>query len=305
MPKLPEYDATERLQPSDIGVSAHENAARRIGAFYSQMATATKQVADMEKENDDLLGKQLETFLRFQSLEAETSTGGGFKVLGGGKAERTLIGSGTNSGITRNYANLNELSNGSKMLSAAAKNLVAAGKGNSVENGVDVLRGRTNTGSDMEHGVTVFRGGRPFDPGAMDQAGNPLTPLTAPTRNVNPQYYNPGIPANQREQMLYGPEPTVQPQNAEGKPYAPNEAVGRLDDIQGYSPTQYGPNVGGSQSSQPVQPYQESIIHRDGDIQPWTWPTNSPQEVPDAGPTPTGNSGIQGWNDIDEGIDYG
>lgn len=299
MPKLPEYEATEKLQTNDLGVTAHEQAGRRIGPFYTEMAQATKEIADMEKANDDAIGKQLDAFLRFQAME-DKGSGGGFKVTSSGKGDRTLIGTGSNSGITRNYANLHEMSNGSKMLSSAAKDLVGQASSDT-ENGVSVLRGGSHASGDVENGVTVLRGGRPFTPGQTDEMGNPLTPLAPPTQDVNPLYGR--ASREDQERMLYGPQPIIGDYDKEGV-YKGSAAQGYRPDVnpQVLNPgsEDYGTPRGSGLPPGFVNPNQ-SGPYRD----PQIWPTEMPDQPANPGPSPTDRSDIQGWQDLDQGIDYG
>ena len=99
MAKIVEYDAKDlKLNPSNVGQQALETGARRVGQFAEQMASGTREVGNLQRELDDDIGKQLTSFMRFKGLEDES--GGGVKVKGGNG--RTLLGTGTNSGITRN-----------------------------------------------------------------------------------------------------------------------------------------------------------------------------------------------------------
>ncbi len=122
MPKIVEYDATiaqDKITPSNTGYSATEMAARRIGSFAEQEAAGTKEVGALQNQYDREVGQQLTDFLRFKGLEDKSV---GVKVSGGGGGN-TLIGTGSNRGIT--YNQLQEAHGGPAYLSHVARQAVS------------------------------------------------------------------------------------------------------------------------------------------------------------------------------------
>ena len=122
MAKIIEYDAKQdKLNPSQTGYSAAETAARREGSFYEQMAQGTREVGRLQDDYDKEVGQQITDFLRFKGLE-DAASNVNMRVTNGGRSERTLIGTGTNSGIT--YAHMNEMANGPVRMSRLARSMV-------------------------------------------------------------------------------------------------------------------------------------------------------------------------------------
>ena len=84
MPRIIEYTAKDRITPSDLGVNAYEQAARRIGTTSEQTASGVNQLG---KSIAELWDEQ-----KFNLLNPERGGGGGLK--GGGQYQKTLIGTG-------------------------------------------------------------------------------------------------------------------------------------------------------------------------------------------------------------------
>lgn len=143
MPAFKEYIATGKITPSDAGFTAFETAARRQQSFTAD------QVASVEK-GAKLVATAWEGSLKFGLDEMELAQaaaakggGGGVNVKAEKGVERTLIGTGSNSGVTRN-----EVSRGAADLTRLARGLnntvakpVTAADGAAQGDVVDVLRG--------------------------------------------------------------------------------------------------------------------------------------------------------------------
>src|SRR5579859_4425609 len=127
MPKIIEYDAkADKLQPSNLGYSAAEQAARREGMFYNQMAEGTREVARLQDDYDKEVGQQVTDFLRFKGLE-DAASNIAMRVSNAGRRDRfDQLGTGTNSGITpaASWQHLNEMANGPVAMSRLARRMV-------------------------------------------------------------------------------------------------------------------------------------------------------------------------------------
>jgi hypothetical protein len=84
MARIIEYTAKDRITPSDLGVNAYEQAARRIGSTSEQTASGVNQLG---KSIAELWDQQ-----KFNLQNPERGGGGGLK--GGGQYQKTLIGTG-------------------------------------------------------------------------------------------------------------------------------------------------------------------------------------------------------------------
>src|SRR5579859_3896053 len=114
MPVFKEYIAKGKISPVDMGFTAFETAARRQQSF-----TADQQ-SSIEKSSKSV-SLAWDGALKFGLDEIEMAQhagGGGVRVAGGGRVERTLTGTGTNPGITRN-----EVSRGTRDLASLARGL--------------------------------------------------------------------------------------------------------------------------------------------------------------------------------------
>ncbi len=114
-----------KLNPSEAGYSAAEQAGRRIGPFATQAAAAIRQVANLQDTFDKEAGLQQTSFLRLQGLEEEVAnkSGGGVRAARGLK-DMFQLGAGGNE---PNYARLNrlaELSDTPVNISRAAHDIV-------------------------------------------------------------------------------------------------------------------------------------------------------------------------------------
>lgn len=163
MPIFKEYIAKGKLTPTDMGFTAFETAARRQQSF-----TADQQ-ASIEK-SAKAVGQAWEGALKFGLDEIEMQQherGGGGVRQGSARVERTLIGTGTNPGITRN-----EVSRGTRDLSRLARDI-----NNRVQKPLTAADGIT---VDPDSGTTILRGDRPTasqklpkSPDGLVQPGGP------------------------------------------------------------------------------------------------------------------------------------
>ncbi len=130
MPKIREYEASNvKLNPSNLGETAIDQAARRLSTYTSQAASGAREIGQLQEKSLVEEGKQIEAFLRYTGLSEE---GSGVAIKGGGgKVDRSLIGTGANSGITRNtpdpldFEGQGELLRGARGISRLADNKVS------------------------------------------------------------------------------------------------------------------------------------------------------------------------------------
>lgn len=102
MPKLNEYLSKGELRPTSEGYSAAETAARRVGPLAQQEAADVEKQGRMQAETAGLQTKFAFEFTEPYASLTGRGRGGGVSTRGAGSVSRTLIGTGTNAGITRN-----------------------------------------------------------------------------------------------------------------------------------------------------------------------------------------------------------
>ena len=254
MGKIVEYISKKTLTPDDKGYSALETAARRVGPLFQQAAgdvlTQGKMQAEAAKDT-------LKFGYEFENPIVRGGGGGGVRT-GGGREDRSLIGTGSNNTIIRNErdptdfesdplkatgdiakaaANITQRTNQLLQQTAAGPlvpdirngvpGMYPANNGpdqTTTPSGVTIIRGGPPGVSDIENGVSVLRG---------NMTNRPSLISVPDWTGTGPQlgYTTPQEPGSQLDRAMtktpanepFTPvAPSIFPQNKEGEALAPD-----------------------------------------------------------------------------------